>query len=57
MAANACIRLRDDLSDLQPYDPGLCVQEVVVSANESPYGVPEPVRLTTLNCTRNPPIL
>lgn len=44
MAANACIRLRDDLSDLQPYDPGLCVQEVVVSANESPYGVPEPVR-------------
>ena len=38
------MRMRDDLVDLEPYDPGACVQEVILSANENPFGVPRALR-------------
>ena len=44
MPAQNAIRMRDDLVDLEPYDPGACVQEVILSANENPFGVPRALR-------------
>ena len=37
-------RLRDDLADLEPYDPDMRDVEVMLSANENSYGLPEDVR-------------
>lgn len=48
MAGDSRIRLRDDLAGLKPYDPGSSVQEIVLSANENPFGMPEGVRAAAL---------
>lgn len=48
MAGDPRIRLRDDLTGLKPYDPGSSVQEIVLSANENPFGMPEGVRAAAL---------
>ena len=37
-------RVRDDLAGLVPYDPDMRDVEVMLSANENSYGLPEPVR-------------
>ncbi|MDO4443628.1 MAG: histidinol-phosphate transaminase [Slackia sp.] len=49
MASDIRIRLRDDLADLKPYDPGLSAQEIVLSANENPFGMPDCVREAALS--------
>lgn len=49
MACDAKIRMRDEFLDLKPYDPGFCAQEVVVSANENPFGMPDDVRAAALD--------
>lgn len=36
--------MRDDLADLEPYDPDMREVEVMLSANENAYGLPEEVR-------------
>ena len=38
------VRLRDDLASLTPYDPDMREVEVMLSANENSYGLPEEVR-------------
>ncbi len=38
------VRLRDDLATLAPYDPDMREVEVMLSANENSYGLPEAVR-------------
>lgn len=38
------VRMRDDLLNLQPYDPDMRDVEVMLSANENAYGLPEAVR-------------
>ena len=38
------VRVRDDLLNLQPYDPDMRDVDVVLSANENAYGLPEAVR-------------
>lgn len=40
MSTKNATRMREDLADLEPYDPGACSQEVILSANENPFGVP-----------------
>lgn len=37
-------RLRDDLADLEPYDPDMRAVETMLSANENGYGLPGDVR-------------
>ena len=37
-------RIRDDLADLVPYDPDMRPVEVMLSANENSFGLPQPVR-------------
>lgn len=37
-------RIRDDLADLEPYDPDMREVEVMLSANENAYGLPREVR-------------
>lgn len=45
----ACrIRLRDDLAGMKPYDPGPCSCDIVLSANENSFGMPEDVRAAAL---------
>lgn len=48
VAGDSRIYLRDDFADLEPYDPGSSAQEVVLSANENPFGMPEGVRSEAL---------
>ena len=36
--------IRDDLADLEPYDPDMREVEVMLSANENAYGLPREVR-------------
>ena len=43
MPAQNAMRMRDDLVDLEP-SYGACVQEVILSANENPFGVPRALR-------------
>ncbi len=38
------VRLRDDLASLTPYDPDMREVEVMLSANENSYGLPDGVR-------------
>lgn len=49
MDGKASIRLRDDFAGIEPYDPGLCVQDVVLSANENSFGMPSEVRDAVLS--------
>lgn len=37
-------RMRDDLANLEPYDPDMREVEVMLSANENSYGLPDEVR-------------
>lgn len=43
------VRVRDDLLNLKPYDPDMRDVEVMLSANENAYGLPEEVRAEVLH--------
>lgn len=45
----ASILLRDDFAGIEPYEPGFCAQEVVLSANENSFGMPADVRAAALD--------
>lgn len=49
MAGKEPLSLRDDFVGIEPYDPGLCVQDVVLSANENSFGMPAEVRAAVLS--------
>lgn len=49
MAENVRIRLREDFAGIEPYDPGMCAQKVVLSANENSFGMPAAVREAVLS--------